>query len=73
MSASFQLPHHAALMAESFNIREPADPNWRDGWKDIRTDPTRFSAVPGVGFDDPTGAVEVPRRPNPYFTIFKYI
>jgi hypothetical protein len=26
-----------------------------------------------VGFDDPTGTVKVPRRPSPYFTVFKYI
>jgi hypothetical protein len=25
------------------------------------------------GFDDPTGAVKVPRRPDPYFTVLKYI
>jgi hypothetical protein len=41
-------------------------------WKDIRTDQTRFSAVPGVGFDDPTGAVKVLYQTLPYSNIFEY-
>jgi hypothetical protein len=69
----FQLPHHAALMVQWFNIPALAHPNRSNGWKDIRSDQTRLSAVPGVGFDDPTGTVKVPWRPNPYFTVFKYI
>jgi hypothetical protein len=38
-------------------------------WKDIRTDQTRFSAVPGVGFDDPTGAVKVLYRIQIYLNM----
>jgi hypothetical protein len=53
------------LMAEWINIpRELAE--WLEGHQ------TRFSAVQGVGSDDPTGAAMVRRQPNPYFTILKY-
>jgi hypothetical protein len=71
----FQLPHHAALMAEWFNIRELAHPNRSNGWKDIRTDQTRLSAVPGVDLMIQLALLRSPGGQTytlPYSNIFEY-
>jgi hypothetical protein len=71
--ASFNFRITPALMAEWFNVRELADPNRSDGLEGNQSKSVSIFRCAGDGFDDPTGAVKVPRRPNPCLTVFKYI